>query len=473
MTSHTKSPHIVFILIDGLGWNDVSWNNPDVKTPTLELLGNEGINLNQFYVQPTGTASRAALLTGQYPFKTGFQHDSGDTVLREGLPRHQYILPEKLKEMGYTTHMIGKWDLGICDVEDTSLKRGFDTFYGYYFHKTSTFTHSFTEPLTGLAGLNFYDHTGVVGYENGTSVNELLSRRVGRIISGYNTQNPLFMMISVDMYQLSNEESIRFGNMYSEIENEEQRNRYGMISALDMFVDDVKSQLQERDLWEDTLLVFSSTSGGDTNVVQTSNYPLKGGTGSVFEGGTRVPTVLYGRPIMKTGYVNNDVMHIVDWFPTLLSMVREDKAVSGAPLDGLDVSDTIINGAPSTRKEIIYNIDLDKPTVAAVRHGDYKLIERQFQAFSIQSSKEGDQSVMGYNVTEADGFLDISTKQLYNIKDDPAEEVDLIESQPEKVMELHQILIHSLSEVKATKSAATREDLNRAYYNGVWVPGRC
>ena len=130
-----------------IGVNDVSWNNPLAPTPTLKSLAEDGVILDTAYTLPVCTPSRAALLTGIYPYKFGFQvMDSLYTSfliiliyqrgfgknVPEGLPLNLKILPEYLKDLGYTTHGFGKWHLGFCSEAYTPLKRGFDTFDGLF-----------------------------------------------------------------------------------------------------------------------------------------------------------------------------------------------------------------------------------------------------------------------------------------------------------------------------------------------------
>nr|XP_006811559.1 PREDICTED: arylsulfatase I-like isoform X2 [Saccoglossus kowalevskii] len=127
-----KPPHIVLVLADDVGWNDVGWNNDFMPTPILNELASNGVILNNTYSQPACSPSRAALLTGKYPANAGIQH----LVVQEQhpyyLPLHNTLLSTKLKELGYMNHAIGKWHLGFCNWKYTPLWRGFDSFYGIF-----------------------------------------------------------------------------------------------------------------------------------------------------------------------------------------------------------------------------------------------------------------------------------------------------------------------------------------------------
>ena len=114
-----------------LGINDVSWNNPRGSTPYLGRLAQSGIILDNAYSLPVCTPSRSALLTGVYPFRIGLQRGFGKHT-PEGVPLNTTLLPQYMKEMGYSTHGLGKWHLGFCSESYTPLKRGFDSYYGLF-----------------------------------------------------------------------------------------------------------------------------------------------------------------------------------------------------------------------------------------------------------------------------------------------------------------------------------------------------
>merc|ERR1711973_226611 len=142
----SSSPNIVFIFADDLGFNDVSWHNPEVLSPHLEGLARQGIILENSYTQATCTPSRSALLSGYYPFHTGRQHDVIHPSTPTGLDSKLTLLPQYLKELNYSTHMIGKWHLGICNEAYLPFNRGFGTFYGLYNGGSDHYTHNRLDP---------------------------------------------------------------------------------------------------------------------------------------------------------------------------------------------------------------------------------------------------------------------------------------------------------------------------------------
>ena len=104
-------PHIVYIVADDLGWKDVGFHGSDIKTPNIDKLAQCGARLEQFYAQPMCTPTRAALMTGRYPFRYGLQTLVIPTPSTYGLPTDEWLLPQALKEAGYKTVMVGKWHL--------------------------------------------------------------------------------------------------------------------------------------------------------------------------------------------------------------------------------------------------------------------------------------------------------------------------------------------------------------------------
>ena len=111
----SEQPNIILIVADDLGYNDVSWHNPDIQTPHMERLARAGVILEQSYVQPICTPTRSALMTGRYPIHTGRQSRALMPEQPDGLSTQFTLMPEYLKRLGYHTHMVGKWHLGFCN----------------------------------------------------------------------------------------------------------------------------------------------------------------------------------------------------------------------------------------------------------------------------------------------------------------------------------------------------------------------
>ncbi|HMF46339.1 MAG TPA: sulfatase-like hydrolase/transferase, partial [Candidatus Udaeobacter sp.] len=134
-------PNILYIVADDLGWKDVGFHSSDIKTPNLDKLAAGGAKLEQFYVQPMCTPTRAALMTGRYPFRYGLQTAVIPAAAKYGLATDEWLLPQALKEAGYMTAIIGKWHLGNADQKYWPRQRGFDYQYGPLIGEIDYFTH--------------------------------------------------------------------------------------------------------------------------------------------------------------------------------------------------------------------------------------------------------------------------------------------------------------------------------------------
>jgi len=132
--------HIIVMLGDDIGWNEVSWNNPSFLTPNLERLKKEGVSLTQSYVTPKCSPSRAALMTGMYPWRIGMQRGAIERFQPDGLNTSLKLLPEYLQEAGYQTHLVGKWHLGYCAPEYLPTRRGFQSHFGQWNHAVNYYT---------------------------------------------------------------------------------------------------------------------------------------------------------------------------------------------------------------------------------------------------------------------------------------------------------------------------------------------
>lgn len=146
----SSKPNIIHIVADDLGWKDVGFNGcTDIKTSNIDRLAATGARLEQFYTQPMCTPTRAALMTGRYPFRYGLQTLVIPSVSTYGLTTNEWLMPQALREAGYDTAIIGKWHLGHADRKYWPKQRGFDYQYGAMIGELDYFTHEEHEVLDG------------------------------------------------------------------------------------------------------------------------------------------------------------------------------------------------------------------------------------------------------------------------------------------------------------------------------------
>lgn len=403
-------PHILFIVADDLGWKDVGFHGSDIQTPTLDRLVAGGVRLSQFYAQPMCTPTRAALLTGRYPFRYGLQTGVIPTGSTYGLPTDEWLLPQALKEAGYTTALVGKWHLGHGDQKHWPRQRGFDHQYGPLIGEIDYFTHE------ASGKVDWYRNNKLVK-EKGYSTH-LLGEEAVKRINAHDPTTPLFLYLAFNAAHTPYQAPEEYLRRYPQISDPSRRAYAGSITAMDDQIGRVVEALERRQWRERTLIVFMSDNGGTRNPlfsgaiadvsnvkIPCDNGPYREGKGSNYEGGTRVLAFANWPGQLQPGTTATGLMHVVDWYPTLLRLAGGDSA-KAKPLDGMDLWGMLSQGQPSPRTEIVYNVE---PFRAAVRQEDWKLVWRT----TLPSSVE-----------------------LFNLAEDPSEQRNLASQYPDKVTAL-------------------------------------
>jgi arylsulfatase A-like enzyme len=404
-----QKPNIIYIVADDLGWKDVGFHGSDIKTPNIDQLAATGARLEQFYAQPMCTPTRAALMTGRYPFRYGLQTMvilSGHTY---GLPTDEWLLPQALKDAGYKTAIVGKWHLGHGDQKYWPRQRGFDYQYGPLIGELDYFTHE--------------QHHVVDWYRNNKKVIEkgytttLLGSDAVKMIEQQDSATPLYLYLTFNAPHSPYQAPQEYLDQYKNVADPSRRAYSGSITAMDDQIGRVLAALEKKKMRENTIIVFQSDNGGTRNAmfagegdmskikIPCDNGPYRDGKGSLYEGGTRVPALVNWPGHVKPGSTVDGMMHVVDMYPTLLAIAGGSSAKS-KPLDGIDMWPTISEGKPSPRTEVVYNIEAFR---AGIRKGDWKLIWRAPLP---------------------------SIPELYNISQDPSEKTNVAAQNQDKVAEL-------------------------------------
>ena len=407
-------PNILYIVADDLGWKDVGFNGcTDIKTPNIDKLAAEGAKLTQFYVQPMCTPTRAALMTGRYPFRYGLQTAVIPSVSDYGLDTSEWLMPQCLKEAGYKTAIIGKWHLGHADKKYWPKQRGFDYQYGAMIGELDYFTHDEHGVLDW-----FRDNAPVK--ERGYTT-DLIGADAVKYINAQDPKKPFYLYLTFNAPHTPYQAPQAYIDRYKNIADPTRRTYAGMIACLDDNIGRVVAALEKKGLRENTLIIFHSDNGGTHNAmfagvmadvskikIPCDNGPYRDGKGSLFEGGTRVCACANWPGHIKAQAVDG-LIHAVDIYPTLAQLAGAS-TTKCKPLDGLNVWDTIAEGKPSPRTEIVYNVE---PFRGALRQGDWKLIWRNMLP---------------------------SSADLYNLADDPSEKNNLAASNADKVAEMQKRL---------------------------------
>ncbi|XP_078667488.1 arylsulfatase B-like isoform X1 [Branchiostoma floridae x Branchiostoma belcheri] len=444
----TDKPNIIFILADDYGWNDIGYHSSLIRTPNLDRLAQDGVKLENYYIQPICSPSRAQLMTGRYQIRYGMQHSVLMSDRPHGLPLDEVTLPQVLKESGYSTHIVGKWHLGHFKKEYLPTRRGFDTFFGFLGGGEDYFTHRIpnevVETPDTYRAFDFWDGSSPCLTENGTYSTHLFARKSIELIDRHDKTKPMFLYLPFQAVHAPLEAPQEFIDKYKHIRARNMQVYAGLTTAMDEAVGNITRALKDNGMWENTVLIFSTDNGASR---AGSNWPLRGFKNTLWEGGVR-GVGFVNSPLLKEKERTSDaLLHISDWFPTIVRLAG-GSTFGVKPLDGYDVWDTISEGTPSPRKEILHNIDplivstnsdaskvfghktFNTAVTAAIRVGEWKLLTG--------NPGNGDWQLQSFDKKIREKSTGVRGKQLwlYNIRDDPQERRELSAEYPEVVKRL-------------------------------------
>ncbi len=379
-------PNIVFIMADDLGNADLGYRGGLIKSPNIDELAKGGVRLESFYGEPVCTPSRAALMTGRYPMRYGLQTLVIFPSHTYGLPTDERTLPEALREAGYKTMMVGKWHLGHADQKYWPQNRGFDYFYGNVVGEIDYFTHE-------RGGVVDWQRNGTFLKEDGYYT-ELIGDDAVKLIDSQDGKTPFFLYVASLAPHAPYQAPQSYIDQYTDVPDPLRRSYSAMITALDDQIGRIVAALDRKGLRDNTIILFSSDNAGaisglfasgskskqerDTEVggidqsqkAPASNAPFRGGKGSLYEGGVRVPAFVNWPAQLKPAVVDAP-LHMVDVMPTLLDLAGGTGSPDH-PFDGRDMWPTLAAGAPSPNEDILINVEAFR---GAVRKGDWKLIK--------------------------------------------------------------------------------------------------
>ena len=405
-----RPPSLVYFLVDDLGYADVGFNGgKDARTPNIDRLAKEGAVLSSYYVQPVCSPTRAALMTGRYATHTGVY-----SVVRPGapwgLPLAERLLPQALREAGYTTAICGKWHLGEFEPAYMPTRRGFDHQYGHMFGALDYFTHI-------RDGKPDWYRDDKPLKEEGYSTH-LVSKEACRLVRAQPAGKPLFLYVPFNGVHGPHQVPEAYKKAYPDLTGVRQT-MAGMISAVDEAIGQIAAALDEKGMRTNTLIIFSSDNGGPGPGRVTMNTPLRAGKGTLYEGGVRGCAFATWPGRIPAGTTNHEPMHAVDWYPTLLKFAGASPKQKLAT-DGLDYGPTLTRGAKSPHDAIL--LVGASPAKAAVRMGNWKLL------LNATDKDAGE--------TPGDEPKTTGQVELYNLAEDVSESKNLAATQPEKVTQL-------------------------------------
>jgi arylsulfatase A-like enzyme len=413
LAAEASRPNILLILADDFGWGDVGFHGSEIRTPHLDRLAASGARLEQFYVQPVCSPTRAALMTGRYPMRHGLQVGVVRPWAQYGLPLEERTLPQALKEAGYETAICGKWHLGHLQRDYLPTRRGFDHQYGHYNGAIDYFTHQ-------RDGGHDWHRDDQACHDQGYST-FLLADEAARLIRKHDKSRPLFLYLPFNAVHAPHQVPPKYVEPYTHL-HEPRRTYAGMVTAMDEAIGRVLSAVEEKQMRGDTLLLFASDNGGPAPGRVTSNGPYRAGKGTLYEGGVRVVALAAWEGHIKPGTIVNQPLHIVDWYPTLVKLAGASLGQK-FPLDGRDAWPTITEGKPSPHDEILLNA---APASGAILVGNWKLVIRG----EVATAEEQEVTAKPRGKR---GKADAEPIELFDLAEDPYEKENVAAKHADKV----------------------------------------
>ena len=554
-------PHILFILVDDLGWGDVGFHSPEkneeIQTPVMDDLVKHGIELNRHYVHSSCTGTRTSLQSGRFPvhIQTTLKNPEEPS---SGMPRNLTGLAEHIKSASiqpkYAAHYVGKWDVGMATPKHTPKGRGYDTSLNYFEHKNDFWTQECAQSkccqelllneipndldsgAEGAKVISRITSTGATKNSSGGKIKDLWDtdkpandlvgtdyeefiflRRMLEIIEDHQTvavtsgvdsnpkkeeqEQPLFLFYAphvahcplqvpqayLDKFDFMDAEDddvtycqAQTANILSPSADKQPpyscRKQYrAMVNLLDDIIGQVVNKLKQHEMWNNTLLVLTSDNGGPTHLQESAstNFPLRGGKYTDWEGGVRATAFVSGGylPEHRRGQIVQDPVHISDWYVTLPFLAsggtanlskqqqQEEETKSSAllspttsneipPIDGENIWPIVMRGSviedtnnnAKARGNDAFRI-LRRKVIPLSEHsliiGDYKLLWNENQNISIAGwtspnypNKQTPES--GIN----DNSLNCTLGCLFDVANDPGEHNDIAEDKPFKVEQM-------------------------------------
>jgi len=373
-----RPKHVLLVVVDDLGSADLGFTGSLIRTPTIDALAANGVRLGSFYVQRACSPTRAALMTGRYNIRYGFQSGVLTDANAYALPLDETLLPDFVKRAvpgPARAHMVGKHHLGYASWQHTPTFRGFDSFLGYYSGDADYFTHDGDcggfdlrvedSPRCGAnCSRSMWEARGVYS-------THLFSDRAVAIVGAHDParDGALFLYLPFQAIHVPDQVPAAYMANYSfaPVLGTDARNYVaGMLSALDEGLANVTAALRARGMLDDTLIWLQTDNGAATPACGgwsgAQNYPLRGGKCTLYEGGQRGTAIVSGAGIAaaRAGAVEDSVMHAVDVLPTLVDALGGSASALASPLfplDGVSQWATIAAGAPAARTEVLLEAD--------------------------------------------------------------------------------------------------------------------
>jgi arylsulfatase B len=415
-----KKPNILIIVADDLGWGDVGYHNPEIITPNIDQLANDGIILNRFYVAPMCSPTRSGLMTGRYPDRYGLRTIVVRPWFDYGLDTNEKILPQYMADAGYSNRgIVGKWHLGHSQWKYYPLERGLTNFYGHLNGAIDYFDHTREGELDWHEGYE-------TSYDEGYST-DLITEKAIEYIHEYK-DSPFFLYVAYNAphspLQAQEEYLLKYG--YDENQpafqsgkgkgNTLRQTFCAMVTNMDAGIGKILMNLKDLNIDNNTIVFFLSDNGGQINL-GGYNGDLRGGKLTEWEGGVRVPAIVKWPAQFSGGKLTNQVTGFVDILPTLIDITGRSVEIKNE-LDGISILPIL----KADKDNIQRNLYLG---CGAIVNQNWKLI-----------LKDAERGLSAMRINE---------DMLFRIDQDPNENINVINDYPQVFVELKDILSSYMS----------------------------
>ncbi len=373
-----EHPNIVILFADDLGYGDLGcYGNAKIRTPSLDRMAKEGMRFTDFYsAAEVCTPSRAALLTGRYPVRSGLCHDQFRVLHRDstgGLPASEITLAEALKGQGYATACIGKWHLGnyAHDPAHHPRRHGFDYYYGLPHSNDMNPTPAAPKGATARLDQQaewwdaplYRNEEQIERPADQTTLTRRYAAEAVKFIQGH-ADGPFFLYLPFTFPHVPLFASPEFrgrsaGGLYGDV-----------IEEIDAAVGTVLDALRRGKLAERTFVFFTSDNGPWLTMGAAGGTagPLRDGKGSTWEGGMRVPGIAWWPGRIPAGRIEHGLACTMDLFTTSLKLAGA-AAPADRPMDGLDLAPVLFGAGRVERDVFLY---YRGATLYAARQGPWK-----------------------------------------------------------------------------------------------------
>ncbi len=423
LNSQTITPNIIIIFCDDMGYGDIGvFGNPSINTPHLDQMATEGQKWTNFYAAaPVCTPSRAGILTGRLPVRSGMSSEKKRVLFPDskgGLPQSEITIAKQLKKINYKTACIGKWHLGHLPDFLPSV-HGFDYYFGLPYSNdmdrvsSGNYFEALKNPKTEDFNVPLMRNNEII--EQPANQHTLTKRYTEEAVEfiKLHRNTPFFIYFAHSMPHVPLFVSEDF-------KGKSKRGIYGdVIEEIDWSVGMILKALKENKIEKNTLVIFTSDNGPWLTFGEHGGTagPLRGGKGGTFDGGMREPTIFWWPDKIVPG-VNFELGSTLDLFPTICKLTNSE-VPNDRVYDGYDLTSTILFNKKSPRDIIFYYRDTD---IFAIRKDNYKV-----HFYTQDEYGNNDKTIH-------------NPPLLFDIDIDPEEKINIARNHPQIISEMIEIL---------------------------------